>query len=76
MAHTKQGLVRGYNKLCLAFHTANDANEKFKSVAMELCSKGLMFKDERTKQWIKDPPSDTESGSSISESDKEEAMVI
>ena len=48
--------VRGYNKMCFAFHEENDAAEFFKVAAVELRSKGLLFKDERTKQWIKDPP--------------------
>ena len=39
-------------------------------------SKGLLFKDERTKQWIKDPPSDSESDSTFSESGKKETMVL
>ena len=60
----------------LAFHEENDAAEFFKAAAAELRSKGLLFKDERTKQWIKDPPSDSESDSTCSESDKEETMVL
>ena len=69
-------LVRGYNKMRLAFHKENDAADFFKAAAVELRSKGLLFKDERTKQWIKDPPSDSESDSTFSESDKEETMVL
>ena len=44
----------------LAFHTENDAIEFCKSASVGLRSKGLLFKDERTKQCIKDPPSDTD----------------
>ena len=68
--------VKGYNKMCLAFHEENDAAEFFKAAAVELRSKGLLFKDERTKQWINDPISDSESDSTFSESDKEETMVL
>ena len=60
----------------LAFHEENDAAGFFKAAAVELCSKGLLFKDESTKQWIKDPPSDSGSESTFSESDKEETMVL
>ena len=60
----------------LAFHEENDTAEFFKAAAVDLRSKGLLFKDERTKQWIKDPPSNSESDSTFSESDKEETMVL
>ena len=57
--------VRGYNDMCLAFHEENDAAEFFKAAAVELRSKGLLFTDERTKQWIKDSPSAFESDSTF-----------
>ena len=43
-------LVKGYNKMRLAFHAERDAIEFFKSVVVESRSKGLLFKDGRTKQ--------------------------
>ena len=59
-----------------ALHEENDTAELFKAAAVELCFKGLLYKDERTKQWLKDPPSISESYRTLSESNKEEVIVL